>query len=60
MPRKQFDIFEDKCLRVLGLKNAGNIKKKRSSRVLEALHLPDDAEWLAGEPCQQNIVLGNL
>lgn len=60
MPRKQFDILKDKCSRPFGLKNAGNVKKERSSRVLEALHLSDDAERLAGEPCQQNIVVGNL
>src|SRR3989338_1812887 len=60
MSDKKLDVFKNKCLWFLFLKDSGYFKKERPSRVFKTFHMPDDAERLARETCKQYIVVRNM
>ena len=50
---EEFYVFENERPRFLRVQNARNVEEKRAARVVEAAHVADDAEGLAGETGEQ-------
>ena len=51
------DVLQYECLRAFGVNDFSNVKDKGSPCIVESPHIPNYAEWLTRESCEQNIVV---
>jgi len=56
MPNQKFDVFQDESRGLFRLQNPRNVKKERAANIRKTFHVSNDAERLAGETAEQQIV----